>query len=405
MEQIQLISISLYIFFLCSTISNAGYSISFTLVGIFAIYYLIRKTKEKHIQFPDKFFLYIYVIFFGSLFLAALLLGDWNSILGTSNYFYLSLPFWGLYFLCNANKKCENFIQVGQYMAAFVLSCYSIYQFCTVPLGNRIGNFFASPNTFAMIIEIFFPFMVAGIVKIFKRKEDSKKYVLILYTCIIVSGMIGFSLLVTQSRGGIASIIVGFVALCLVKYLVRKNLTKKDVKIVVFGILFAAIVGSIFAFTITSFHRSYDKERVLLIKSTYQMWQDHKLYGVGFNNWQKEYKEKYISPEAKEPDLPLPHNTFASFFSRTGVIGGIGYTLFSFGLFYFLVRELKKNPNNVYIQAMLWTSVAIFSHGMVDAGINTKYVMRLFFAYIGITIAMISIDKGMSDNSENAKTT
>lgn len=42
------------------------------------------------------------------------------------------------------------------------------------------------------------------------------------------------------------------------------------------------------------------------LKSSYAMWEDHKLYGVGFGHWAREYPN-YISPAAREPDLTIPH--------------------------------------------------------------------------------------------------
>lgn len=68
------------------------------------------------------------------------------------------------------------------------------------------------------------------------------------------------------------------------------------------------------------FKRKYDPERLLLWRAAYQMWLDHPLYGVGFDQWNAVYRQHYISPTAKEPTLTLPHNNLANFFHARGLL-------------------------------------------------------------------------------------
>ena len=72
-----------------------------------------------------------------------------------------------------------------------------------------------------------------------------------------------------------------------------------------FTILIVFAAGSIFI-TLHVAHRPYDQERLLLLQSTFHMWENHKLFGIGMGNWQKEYQQHYILPQAKEPTLPFP---------------------------------------------------------------------------------------------------
>ena len=52
----------------------------------------------------------------------------------------------------------------------------------------------------------------------------------------------------------------------------------------------AAIISSIVFLGYHTFHRGYDYERTLMIQSSYEMWSDHKMFGVGFENWGAQYK-------------------------------------------------------------------------------------------------------------------
>ena len=49
-------------------------------------------------------------------------------------------------------------------------------------------------------------------------------------------------------------------------------------------------------------------------------------------------------------------------------------------------------PENMYLQAMLWAFIAMFAHGLVDAGITNKFAARLLFGFLGITMASLRIN-------------
>lgn len=67
----------------------------------------------------------------------------------------------------------------------------------------------------------------------------------------------------------------------------------------------------------------------------------------------------------------------------------MGFVLFNGILIFFLYKQIKSKPENIYAQAMLWSLIAINIHGLVDAGITMKAAMRLFSGLMGITLANI----------------
>ena len=117
------------------------------------------------------------------------------------------------------------------------------------------------------------------------------------------------------------------------------------------------------------------------------MWEDHKLYGVGFQQWNRVYQAKYILPGAKEPTLSLAHNNVANFFSGTGTLGGLGYLFFTFGSLAVLIRKLDQTRDNIYGKMMVWVWLAFFIHGMVDNSLYARFNTRLYFAMWGISLA------------------
>lgn len=407
-EKILAILCGIYLFFLSTTISTAGYSISCALL-IICLLWSYFKYKRKWVL-PNRTFCILYTIFFLSLFIAAIGIGDKKAFFATVRYFYLSLPFWILYSVfLNIQVSIKRFWCVAVFLAAIIPAAYGFYQFFTFPAGARIDSFTAHPNTFATILSFLIPFMLAitSDKALFEGADKRLQTVYqgILFFCIFFVTMV---MLTGQSRGAIAGFILGgsVIVLCRWRLRAKKNLV--SFKIIGTGIAIIVLIsGALFAFMTTFGGRSYDNERILLAKSSYHMWSDHKVFGVGFDNWKKEYQTKYILPEAKEPNLAMSHNTITGFYSMTGIVGGTGYMIFSIGIFIFLLKRIWQYPENPYLQAMLWAYIVVFVEGMVNAGIKDKFVMRMLFGYLGFTLALIHQEvmkrKGMIQNDEIVK--
>ena len=309
----------------------------------------------------------------------------------------------------NIQVSIKRFWCVAVFLAAIIPAAYGGYQFFTFPAGARIDSFTAHPNTFATILSFLIPFMLAitSDKELFKSidKRLQTIYQRILFFCIFFVTM---AMLTGQSRGAIAGFILGGAVIVLCRWRLRSKKSMVSFKVIGTGIAIIVLIsGALFAFMTTFGGRSYDNERILLAKSSYHMWSDHKVFGVGFDNWKKEYQTKYILPEAKEPNLAMSHNTITGFYSMTGIVGGTGYMIFSIGIFVFLLKRIWQYPENPYLQAMLWAYIVIFVEGMVNAGIKDKFEMRMFFGYLGITLALIHQEvvkrKGTIQNDEIVK--
>lgn len=368
---------------LTSTLSNAGVSISVSLLCIVIIYLYIKNFKK--IIWPDKTFLAIYIVFFGSLLLSAVISGDLNSISETIKYIYWTLPFWVVY-LSEKQLFSIKSLGYGIGISLLVVGAYSMYQFTTLPLGTRITGPFTSPNGFASVLEASLPMLVA-FYWIYNKANMKPYHQIVKYTilCIICINM--FILLATQSRGGIAGAFIGGIVVFLMRYRNKIGIQYNNRKNIACALIFAIAVSGVAFLGLSTFQRSYDNERMLLIQSSYAMWKDNPVYGVGFSNWKEQYQSHYISPMAKEPDLLMPHNNVAFFFSTTGIIGGIGYIVFTIGLLLLLIKKIVKYPQNVYYQAALWSFIAISVHGFVDSGITNKFNMQILFLCLGIAFA------------------
>lgn len=373
----------LYTTFLISTLSNAGVSISVSLLCVVIIYLYVKNFKK--ILWPDKTFLAIYIVFFGSLLLSAVISGDLKSISETIKYIYWTLPFWVVYLSEKRSFSIESW-GYGTSLSLLVVSVYSVYQFIMLPLGTRITGTFANPNGFVGVLETSLPILIAFYWS-YGEKNIKQYHQLIKYILLGIIGMTVFVLLATQSRGGIAGAFIGGIVVFLMRYRNKIGIQYNNRKNIACALILAAAVSGVAFLGLSTFQRSYDNERMLLIQSSYAMWKDNPVYGVGFSNWKEQYQSHYISPMAKEPNLPMPHNNVAFFFSTTGIIGGIGYIVFTIGLLLLLIKKIVKYPQNVYYQAALWSFIAISVHGFVDSGITNKFNMQILFLCLGIAFA------------------
>lgn len=373
----------LALFFTSTFVSNAGISIS---VGLLAVLTLYMHYKNNY-GWPilQKGFLYPYIIFFLLLFVATIPLFDFPSLHKLWRCFYWSLPVF-LFYYAGAVRNFPKIFEKSTLFSMLFLSGYTLYLVVTLPEGTRISGTLSHPNLYAVLLELILPYVIC-IALIYIKHKDYKKTTCLIAAILSVAGVL--SLLFTQSRGGCIGFFAGLMFLLLLKvYMMKISSTGISIKkICMCAMLIVVLVGGFFS-QIDKLSRSYDYERILLWTSSYHMWEDHKMFGVGLANWKDAYEEKYILPAAKEHDLTMPHNVFMIFLSQTGIIGTFGYLVFLIGIMVFLIKKIIGGSSNYLYYAMLWAFVAITVHGLVDSGITNKFALKVFFSYAGITLAM-----------------
>lgn len=391
LETLWRISVFASLFFISTTISNAGTSISVGLMLILTIY--MYRRNHYDVPIPSTGFLYPYIIFFLLLFIATIPLMDAQSLHTVWKYFHWTLPFF-LFYYAGCVNNFKSIVEKSMLCSMLFLSGCTLYLAATLPWGTRISGIANQPNLHAIVIESVLPYVIFLAVSCIKSKNYNK----IMPWLAVVLSITGIaSLLLTQSRGACAGFFAGFSFLVLLRIYRTKNIYLKSTtkKVCACVLLIAISVGGIFSQS-DKLSRSYDHERILLWTSSYHMWQDHKLFGVGLANWKEAYDTKYILPESKEPNLAMPHNVFMAFLSQTGIIGFLGYLIFLFGEMTFIIKRIIRGYDNYLYHAMLWGLIAITVHGFVDTGIINRFAMQIFFSYAGITLAIDRLSRGNS---------
>lgn len=378
----------LSIYAITSIISNALYSITLTTLGAIVLYVYKAASKDTiRFIYPEKSFLLVYLPFFILIIASSIGIGYKDSISKAIDITSWSLVPFLLYYFSMQRVFFHEPMVLGIISGSWTLGIYGLYQYIYSDSG-RIQSYLSQPNYLAEMIEMSIPFLFLYVLQ--KSADEKIKIV-----SIITGSMLVILLFMTKSRGGILGLIAGGSCLFFIRCILLRIETKQVFKYFV-ALLIVACGTIIFFYSQhtsqnenVGITRSYDYERILLWESSYDMWKNHRAFGIGLRHWHDEYISKYISPDAKEPNLEFPHNIYMYFISETGTLGGVGILFFTVGVFFYFVLLLKRNPDNIFVNAFIWSFLIIMIHGQVDAGITNKFVMRLYSTYLGITLASV----------------
>lgn len=380
-------------FLLLLTISMPVFNAINSIIVVLNIFLLFFNYKELSFSILPKIIMVLIFGFILSLLISSFAINDLNSIHQVFKFLYWMLPFFIVFYNIQLCKK-DKIPVYSLIVALFISGTAVIYQYIFLEK-LRPGGLYFQPNQFASMMDILFPFATMFVLK--NLYECKNKIIGVILFLPIIIGI--YALFLSGSRGGLIGIFIGFL-LCVICFFLRKlKLTSFILGLSTIIVLFAGSMIVAYNYMPDLFQRSYDNERLLLIESSYNMWNDHKLFGIGLDNWEEEYNDKYKLPQAREK-LDMPHNILAFFFSTTGLIGGMGYIIFVCGIFIFLInalRECRKRQTIFVVLAMLWALFAINIHGMVDVGLNNKFVMRLFSGTLGLTAAYLCLREQKGD--------
>ncbi len=384
-------SINILIFLL--TLAVCSYQSAFVSIamGIAGAYILADCIKKKSISgfYSDKECWSGIAVFLLTVAVSSLLLGEPKSIRIAFNYIYWSLPFFMIIYF-NKQTDVKYPVLLGVCVCVLLDGISTVYQYSLLHQGiqqmnqSEIELFYGHPNHYAMFLICMLPLLMFA-----WQDRQLNKIKSFVYADFFILSLGLWSLLKTGSRGAFLGLVAGFLIVLLI-YTYRNKTLKKFLA----GLVVCASVSGLMSTVLPGgMQRSYDSERLLLLQSSYAMWQDHKLLGVGLGNWAKEYQQNYILENAKERELPVPHNTIAWFFTTSGIIGGAGYLFFVLYYFILLYRKIctKASCDRWILYAVLLSFVAINIHGMVDVGITHKGIARLTYLLLGLAVCRRSV--------------
>lgn len=370
---------------LCVRFSGTYFSYALDIFVLFILYdyWTHRKNTWPAISWKGAQTWLLGVLLFYSLcFISSALLGDGKSIQSVGHITAFSLPFFMLYFL-RSRYESDKGVYWGLLLGMLMI-CLGAFFVPSKYLGLRMTSFFNHPNDFGGVLELLLPFAMWYLIK--------SKQAIIRISLMMLLILMFYCLWRTESRGAMVALAAGIGLSFFVMAIVQRKAIgiKKLAALTVSAcVVLAAGAGLLYGIQSTRSERSArGGERIEMLEASYEMWQDHKLLGVGFANWQENYySERYHPKSGIEENLTMPHNMPIYFFSTMGSIGGAGYLAFFIFSFTALYRAAGRTRDKWLAAAALAAFFAFHIHGLVDSTITNKVIARLFYGLMGYSLA------------------
>ena len=332
--------------------------------------------------YPElKYVLWGCLCFYGSIILDSIILRDMQSLSRSLEYASLTIPFFVFYVL-RTSYDIDKGTKMGLLVSCSIIFTLGIYQWYQDP-NARIMSTFANPNHLATMVAIVTP-LIAYFLK------NSSGYIERIGLAFLM-GLGFFCMYLTKSRGGLVALVLGICFSLFIMLIMSKHLKKKSIMTIVAGIVLVIVVGAGAFYHLQEDRNGISKyggERLQMIEASYQMWNDHKLLGVGIDRWGENYYDvKYHPQNAMEQGHNMPHNMPVYFLSTSGLLGGIGYLLFHGILFMTLIKSFPLARDKWLVMALLSVFLAFFFQGLVDTTIINKIPARIYFGVLGYGMA------------------
>ena len=363
---------------------NTGMSIAIIIFILFFVYNQYKKISIKNF-YVDKDILKAFGSVYGLLFLTTLfhldniknLYGGWYCLVGFILY---TIPLWMILYI-GWNKDIRKSITITFAFISYALCLFGIYQCLFLDVG-RLHSFYTSPTHVGIMLDMFIPFTIT--LAIYYR---NKKSVCISMISLLLLEFI--TLYLTETRGSFLALSVALVGIIITAFFKYREKFLIYRKVVIIMTILFIVLGGIYCISLGSGnpHRMRGEERFLMWETSYRMWEDHKMVGLGLDEWKSSYEGAYRPAESKEVgQLTMPHNMLFYFLATSGIVGTIGYILyivFMTRYFWVNISTFKDNP---FSWGMFAIFIAFIVHGMVDATFISKTMSRMFFLFLGISI-------------------
>ena len=377
-------------FVLVSFVSIAAGNI---FLGILALCFFIQLYKKK-INFNQDYKGYFIAIglFIISMLLSALFSGD--IIYGLKRWadmwIWRFMPFVVVIFLLNNYFDAKKVMLTG-FAGITLTSVYAVYQ--GLSSMSRANGFYGHPMTLGGWLCIFLPLLL---IEFFERKLLGKYYWLAgLAFCICSAGLV-----FNATRG--AWLAVAIVSAVLLIYYMFKNKRNLAVSIIFVALISTVLVNNPkFMYrldTIDDFNKyQSNTERILIWQSAWNMFKDHPILGVGLGQYTENYQQKYISPQAKEPNLTHAHNNFMQMLAENGIVGFVGFLImFGYIIFKNLIAWFKGR--NVYALMIVSATVCLLLQGFTEYNVGNSAVIKMYWLVLGLLVVLSEFYRKETNN-------
>lgn len=350
-------------------------------------FYFFTKCYQKQIKFNTNFKDYFVVIgiFLISMFVSALFSGD--IIYGLERWadmwIWRFMPFVIVIFLLNKYVDAKK-VMIAGFVGITVTSLYAVYQGLSGI--SRANGFYGHPMTLGGWLCIFMPLLL---IEFFEKRLLDKYYWLSgIAFCVCSAGLV-----FNGTRG--AWLAVAIVCAGLIIYYMFKSKSNLAV-----GIIFIALISALLVNNSKFMHRldtiddftkyQSNTERILIWQSAWNMFKDHPILGVGLGQYTVNYQQKYISPQAKEPNLGHAHNNFMQMLAENGIVGFTGFiVMFGYIIFKNLIDWFKTR--NTYALMIVSATICLLLQGFTEYNVGNSAVIKMYWCTFGLLVVLENI--------------
>lgn len=381
LENFLLYSFCFCALFQCINVKIANlFQISSFILFFLYCFYKHQEVLQRLKKFKSLFILYgVYALF---EFIPVLFSPDFDQALKIWGRTYFLRGFLFLILLISFDQKKQYFYVLVALIFSFVLD--SVACLLITPetrFGERLTGFFGHPMVYAgfscIVSPLFFYFSINE-----KRIWRKIGYCILTVFFFII-------LILNGTRGAWIAEFLVFVLILLSSKFSVKNL------IVIGSLCVAGLTSTYYASkdvssrinSLTNIETHLKSERVLLWKSSIEMFKDYPLTGVGLGEYGESYQRKYISHDAKEPNLTRAHSNIFQLLGESGLLGLLGYLILTFGIILLNLRSYKKTRNKLYLIAS-FSVLCLFLQGLTEYNLGHSAVMKFYWIWVGALVAL-----------------
>lgn len=381
----------------CIRFSSAYFTYAAVIFCLFLVYDWLQSKKQGRPLWPQlsvdcRRVLLCTVAFYAVIIAESFILQDPLSVAKGFDLASLSLPLFMFAYL-RGRYEIGDGIKWGLFLAIFIVCAYGLLREYWLFPGERFKSFFAHGPHFGTAVCMWMPLCA------YYLKKEKSTWMRIGWA--VLMAVQAYCVYLTSSRGAIAAFIGACLLTCgIMIWMRRGQWNKKIIRSAVIGVVMVLCIGGAAVWQLQAIRGERAKiggDRIQMIEASYEMWKDHKVWGVGLARWQETYySPEYFPPDALEYGLDMPHNMPVHFFSTAGTVGGAAYLLFSAAMLAGLYRTAKHTDDDWLSAAILTGFLAFFLQGLVDTTIINKIPARIFYALMGCYLAIGPTEKKQS---------
>lgn len=364
---------------------NTGMSISMIAFTLFVIAYALKNHAIPKVTL-HKNILWAFAVFYACLFISTLFhLDNTGNMYGGSysflSYVMIPLPLFMILYIGwehDIRKTvCYTFVTIG-----YAICGYGIYEYAAKHM-ERLDSFYTSPPHVGIMMDVFIPLTIAFIC----YYRDNIFHLAVMSVLLVLEAA---TLVLTQTRGAMGALSIAIFITVLI-FLFRNQIamgkTRRRLLGMGAGLLVVLALLCSLRFGIHDPYRMQGADRPFIWKSSYHMWEDHKLAGVGLNGWKNVYDHKYQLEGSREFKKNVhAHNTWLIFLSTGGILAFLGYNAYLILMGMYFWKRIRIYALNPFSWCMLAVFLAFVLNGLLDETFSSTSFGRLYYLAFAITL-------------------